>query len=203
MVMKWDKSSWVAESNTRHIASERCVCNCPSNANWLTNCLEIISLWNPTWRYSISCSDRRHHCFKTCNQSSKLPTFARKFFSWGISKESLAVIIGTEATNYFYAWMTRVSNWVSTNWHLIMWALIGTLKPLKYLKNGESFKWNKTENQFDNIILSINASNWKWSLYFNVFGTLNYTPSNVFFDVSKHYRINFKATEVTKVIRNF
>ena len=84
-----------------------------------------------------------------------------------------------------------------------MWALIGTLKPLKYLKNGESFKWNKTENQFDNIILSINTSNWKWSLYFNVFGSLSYTPSNVFFDVSKHYRINFKATEVTKVIRNF
>ena len=84
-----------------------------------------------------------------------------------------------------------------------MWALIGTLKPLKYLKNGESFKSNKTENQFDNIILSINASIKKLSQHLNVLGTLRYTPSNVFFDVSKHYRINFKATEVTKVIRNF
>ena len=65
-----------------------------------------------------------------------------------------------------------------------MWALIGTLKPLKYLKNGESFKWNKTENQFDNIILSINAS--VFEPFLNTTGLLN-----------------FKETEVTKVIRNF
>ena len=51
--------------------------------------------------------------------------------------------------------MTRVSNWVSTNWHLIMWAHYidwDSAGNLKYLKNGG--KWDKTSHKIEELLKS-------------------------------------------------